>query len=422
MKTPIPGNDAARVATLHRYGILDSPPEQDFDDITELAAQICECPVAGINMVDETRLWRKSTFCHPIDSLESPRDTTICATTVCCNDLLVIPDLTADDRFSDSPNVTSEPHFRFYCGMPLINPEGYALGALCVLDYKTRDLSFEQTEALRRLARQVVAQLELRRNLIELDEARSALEAERSRLDEVRSALETEKRKSDDLLLNILPATIADELKHRNQVEPRYCDAVTIMFTDFVGFTGFAEHMEPRLLINDLNKYFSAFDEIVKRHNLEKLKTIGDAYMCAGGLPEKNRSHPIDTCLAALEIQDFMAEANGKRRKMRQPPWELRIGINTGPVMAGVVGKTKFTYDIWGDAVNIAALMEANGEADRITLSDSTFHRIKNLFEAEPRGTISTKNKGRLDTYFLKRIKPEFSQDEAGRVPKGKLA
>ena len=407
MDIPIPEDDADRVAALRAYGILDSAPEQAFDDITELAAQICQCPVASINLIDEARLWKKSSYCHPHKG-QSPRDNTICATTICRTDLLVVRDLTEDERFADYPFVANEPHFRFYCGMPLINPEGYALGTLCVLDFEPHELTFEQTEAMRRLARQVVAQLELRRNLIELNEARGALEAE--------------KRRADDLLRNILPAGIADELKRGNQVEPRYHDSVTIMFTDFQGFTRFAETTEPRVLIDDLNQYFSAFDEIVARHNLEKLKTIGDAYMCAGGLPEKNRTHPVDACVAALEILDFMARINRQREKMRLPRWELRIGIHTGPVMAGVVGRTKFTYDIWGDAVNIAATMESNGEAGRITLSESTYNRVKDRFEARHRGSVEGKHKGRLDAYVLDRIKPERSGNEAGRTPSGKLA
>ena len=410
MDIPFPDNEAERVAALHTYGILDMPREQGFDDIAELAAQICECPVAGVNMIDESRLWRTARHGSPSDAREVPRDVTLCATTVCRTDLLMVPDLTADERFSDNPSVTGAPHFRFYCGMPLINPEGYALGALCVQDFETRELSFEQTEALRRLARQVVAQLELRRNLVELDEARAALEAEKSRLDEARRTLEAEKGKSDELLRNILPDKIAEELKRGNRVEPRYHAAATIMFTDFEGFTRFAESTEPRVLIDELNQYFTAFDEIVGRHNLEKLKTIGDAYMCAGGLPEENRSHPVDACLAALEIQDFMARTNRRRESMGLTPWPLRIGIHTGPVMAGVVGKMKFTYDIWGDAVNIAALMESNGEAGRITLSESTYHRVKERFETEPRGKIEVKHKGRLDTYFLARLKPESAR------------
>lgn len=161
-----------------------------------------------------------------------------------------------------------------------------------MFDFEPRNLTFEQSESLRRLSRQTIGHLELRRKLIELSGAREALESE--------------KTKSEELLLNILPARIADELRTAHEVEPRHYDSVTIMFTDFEGFTRFAEASEPRTLINDLNQYFSAFDEIIEHHNLEKLKTIGDAYMCAGGLPEENRTHPVDACRAALEIQEFM--------------------------------------------------------------------------------------------------------------------
>ena len=249
--------------------------------------------------------------------------------------------------------------------MPLINPEGYALGSFCVLDFEARELTFEQTEAVRRLSQQVITLLELRRSLAQLSDAHEQLDKAR--------------RESDQLLLNILPATIADELKESHRVEPRYYKLVTIMFTDFKGFTRFAESMEPRSLVQDLDQHFSAFDEIIGRHNLEKLKTIGDAYMCAGGLPEVNRRHPIDACLAALEIQDYMETVNRQRAKLRLAPWELRIGIHSGPVMAGVVGTKKFTYDIWGDAVNIAALMESNGLAGRINISESTYPRVRDM-------------------------------------------
>ncbi len=294
--------------------------------------------------------------------------------------------------------------------MPLINPQGYALGSFCVLDFQPREPTFEQTEAIRRLSQQVITLLELRRSLIELHDSHA-------QLDIARREIAAEKAKSDELLLNILPAPIAEELKQSNRVEPRYYKLATIMFTDFKGFTRFAESMEPRALIQDLDQHFSAFDEIIGRHNLEKLKTIGDAYMCVGGLPEVNRRHPVDVCLAALEIGDYMEKTNRQREKLRLAPWELRIGIHTGPVIAGVVGTRKFTYDIWGDSVNIAALMESNGLAGRINMSEGTYHRVRHLFDAEHRGSIEAKNKGQLEMYFLNRIKPELSGDDGGRVP-----
>lgn len=402
MDFPVPENERERVKAVDSYRIIGTPPEPAFDDVAELAAQILDCPVGIINLISDTREWLKAKYGVTPELSEMPRGTT-CSTTLCQSDLLVVPDLREDDRFRELSYVAGEPYCRFYAGMPLINPEGYALGTLCVVDFAPRQITFAQAEAIRRLSRQVVTQLELRRNLLELTAAREALAAE--------------KRKAQDLLLNILPAAIADELEREKRVEPRYYATATIMFTDFKGFTRFAESLEPRRLVEDLNQYFSAFDEIVGRHGLEKIKTIGDAYMCAGGLPEPHRTHSVDACLAALEIQGYMARMNTLRDKMRLPPWELRIGIHTGSVMAGVVGKRKFTYDIWGDAVNVAALMEANGVPGQINLSESTHHRVKNFFDTEDRGTIGAKNKGGFPMFFLTRIKPPFSADPDGRIP-----
>jgi adenylate cyclase len=389
---PTPDNEVERVEAVETYHVTDTPPEVGYDDIAELAAQICHCPVGLINIIADTQEWLKAKYGLPPNLSYLPRGTA-CSTAICQSDLLTVGDLTQDERFAEHAAVKGEPHFRFYSGMPLINPEGYALGTVCVFDFEPRDLEFEQSESLRRLSHQTMAQLELRRKLIEFSDAQQALELEKTR--------------SDELLLNILPAKIADELKTRNEVEPRYYNSATIMFTDFKGFTRLAEASEPRTLVNDLNQFFSAFDEIIEHHNLEKLKTIGDAYMCAGGLPDENRTHPIDVCRAALEIQEYMAHVNLQREKMRLSPWELRIGIHTGPVMAGVVGKKKFTYDIWGDAVNVAARIESNGEAGRIALSESTYHHVKDQFECEHRGQIEAKNKGLLDTYVLNRAEPE---------------
>lgn len=387
---PVPDNEVERVATVGTYHVTDTPPELSYDDVAELAAQICQCPVGLINIIADTREWLKAKYGLPPNLSYLPRGTA-CSTAICQSDLLTVPNLSEDERFFDLAAVKGAPHFRFYCGMPLINPEGYALGTVCVFDFEPRNLTFEQSESLRRLSRQTMAQLELRRKLIELND--------------IRQALDSEKARSDELLLNILPEKIAGELRARNEVEPRYYDSVTIMFTDFKGFTRLAEASEPRTLINDLDQHFSAFDEIIGRHNLEKIKTIGDAYMCAGGLPDENRSHPLDACRAALEIQEYMIGVNRQRARMRMQPWEVRIGLHTGPVMAGVVGRKKFTYDIWGDAVNVAARMESSGEAGRITISESTYHRVKDQFECEHRGSIEAKNKGLLDMYFLDRVK-----------------
>jgi len=410
MSVFLPANESGRLSALRSYHILDTPAELPYDEISELAAQICQCPVAVIGMIDETRDWKKSKYGTPPDFTGLPREMSICSTTICSNDLMYIPDLTSDDRFSQNPTVIGAPHLRMYCGMPLINAEGYALGTLCVIDFKGHELSFEQTEAVRRLARQVVTQLELRRSVLDLDERMRDLEHARSEIAE-------ERDKADRLLHNILPASIVGELKARGRVEPRFYESATILFADFEGFTRLTERTDPKGLVEQLDQFFSAFDQIAERHHLEKLKTIGDAYMCAGGLPVVNRTHPIDACLVALSTQSYMERMNRQRERLHLPRWELRIGVHTGPVMAGVVGQKKFIYDVWGDAVNVASRMEAAGSGGRINVSDAVMNRVKDLFEFEDRGTIDVKNKGRLRMYYLSRIKSALSQDGQGHVP-----
>jgi class 3 adenylate cyclase len=410
MAIQAPANEADRLVALRSYAILDTAPELAYDEITELAAQICQCPVAVIGFVDETRDWKKSKYGLPPDFTALPRQVSICTTTICGNDILVVPDLTKDERFCNNATVTGEPYLRLYCGMPLINPEGYALGTLCVVDFQPRELNFEQTEAIRRLSRQVVSQLELRRSLLELDQRMRQLER-------MHAEIAAERDKSDQLLRNILPDSIARELRNQNRVVPRFYESATIMFADFEGFTRLTERMDPKGLVDQLDQFFSAFDEIAERHRLEKLKTIGDAFMCAGGLPEPTRTHAVDACLAALAMQDYMAKMNRQRERLHLPRWELRIGLHTGPVMAGVVGQRKFIYDVWGDAVNVAARMESAGAAGRINLSEAVMSRVKALFDFDDRGTVEVKNKGQLRMYYLTRIKPALSRDELGHVP-----
>jgi adenylate cyclase len=296
--------------------------------------------------------------------------------------------LTKDERFADREMVAGDPHFRFYGGVPLINPDGYALGTLCVLDYQPRVIDARQVKALSCLARQAVAQLELRRKIAELKEIHRTLSAE--------------KLQAESLLHNILPRSIAEELKTFGRVQPRYYASATILFTDFQGFTRMTERIEPRALIEELHEHFSTFDDIVARHRVEKVKTIGDAYMCVAGLPQQTNRHASDACDAALDIRDYIARTNIDRSKLGLPCWNIRIGIHTGGVIAGVVGKKKFNYDIWGDAVNTAALMEAHAEPGQILLSDSTFGRLHDEFEVAFRNQINTAKKRHVPCYVLK--------------------
>lgn len=229
--------------------------------------------------------------------------------------------------------------------------------------------------------------------------------------------LRSDKEKIDKLLLNILPPPVAQELKEYGYVKPVFYSAATIVFTDFVGFTTITEKLSPDQLVSELDEVFSHFDRVMDKYGLEKLKTIGDSYMYAGGVPIVNNTHEIDAVLGALEIQSFVEEINQAKTRDGRPIFEIRIGINTGALMAGVVGEKKFVYDVWGDSVNLASRMESSCEKGRVNVSQSTYFRIRDFFETEPRGKIMAKNKGTVEMYFVKRIWPELSSDPQGFQP-----
>ncbi len=213
--------------------------------------------------------------------------------------------------------------------------------------------------------------------------------------------IKEERDRSKELLLNILPEETAHELETNGHATTRFYENVTVLFTDFKGFSTIAGKLSPQDLVAELNDYFMAFDDIVEEFHLEKIKTIGDAYMCAGGIPSVNQTHPLNAVQAALAMQIFMENKNRDRQKKGVEGWELRIGIHTGPVVAGVVGKKKYAYDIWGDTVNIASRMESNGEPGKVNISSSTYHQIKEQYQCLYRGKISAKNIGDVDMYFI---------------------
>ncbi len=212
--------------------------------------------------------------------------------------------------------------------------------------------------------------------------------------------IEEERERSDELLLNILPAPIAKELKEKGQATTRRYEQVSVMFSDFKNFTQISEKLSPELLVKELDHCFKAFDYIISQYEIEKIKTIGDAYMCAYGLNEKN-SIPNDIIQAAVEIQEFLEDYKEEKRKKGLPYFEARIGIHTGPVVAGVVGVNKFAYDIWGETVNIAARMEANCEVGRINISEATYRKIKYKYDCQSRGKVAAKNVGEIDMYYV---------------------
>ena len=215
--------------------------------------------------------------------------------------------------------------------------------------------------------------------------------------------LQKEKEKSEGLLRNILPEAIATELKAEGKIEARHYDQVSVMFVDFTNFTGIASTMNPKELVAELHTCFSHFDAITESLGIEKIKTIGDAYMCAGGIPNPSANHVENITQAAIEIMAYIEERFKQKASIGQKYWQARIGIHLGPAIAGVVGSRKFTYDIWGDTVNTASRLESNSTPGSINISQNVYNKLANnqSYRFENRGKIEAKGKGQIDMYFL---------------------
>ncbi len=221
----------------------------------------------------------------------------------------------------------------------------------------------------------------------------------------VNKIIQAEKDRSETLLLNILPKEVAEELKAKGEAEAKLINHVSVVFTDFKGFTAMSELVSPQQLVHDLHDCFSFFDRLCEQFGLEKIKTIGDAYMAAGGLPVENSTHAVDAIQVALAMRDFISEGKARKIAAGLPYFEIRIGIHTGPVVAGIVGVKKFQYDIWGDTVNTASRMESSGAVGQVNISEATHARVKDVpgLQFTPRGKVQAKGKGELEMYFVER-------------------
>ena len=295
----------------------------------------------------------------------------------------------------------------FLC-MPLI-VEQKVIGFLDFsISNKPMILSEIELESLRKLANQVSGVI-LKSNLyLENQKARVEAEIEKGIALVAQRESEEVKQKLESLLLNILPKEIVEELQTTRSSKPAFFSSATILFTDFQGFTKIAEELEPSVLIRELDYCFSKFDELTEKYNLEKLKTIGDSYMCVGGIPKSNLSHPVDCVLAGLGMLEFMKSWEKQKLENQEKSWSIRIGIHTGPLIAGIIGQKKFAYDVWGDSVNIASRMESSSLAGKINISRDTYLIVQDFFDIEYRGKIEIKNRGKVDMYFVNSLKTEY--------------
>ncbi len=258
---------------------------------------------------------------------------------------------------------------------------------------------------------------EIRLQKSQIEDQNKLIEDEKNKVVEQQRLLQIEKDKTEQWLNNTLPSEAVITLKRKGKVPAQAFDTVSVLFTDVVGFSRISETMTPSRLVTKLDVLFRKFDEIIEANKLEKIKTIGDAYMCAGGVPSENSTNPIDACCAALQIQAYMSKLKYDAIANHEDYWEIRLGINTGPLTAGIIGNLRLAYDIWGPTVNLAQRMEMLGEPGKVTITGATFNHIEPYFECEYKGKVQSKARKWVDMYVVKRIKPELSLNGEGLQP-----
>ena len=262
---------------------------------------------------------------------------------------------------------------------------------------------------------------EIRLQKTQIEDQNKLIEDEKNKVVEQQRLLQIEKDKTEQWLNNTLPSEAVITLKRQGKVPAQAFDTVSVLFTDVVGFSRISETMTPSRLVTKLDVLFRKFDEIIEVNQLEKIKTIGDAYMCAGGVPSENSTNPIDACCAALQIQAYMSKIKYDAIANHEDYWEIRLGINTGPLTAGIIGNLRLAYDIWGPTVNLAQRMEMLGEPGKVTITGSTFNHIEPYFECEFKGKVQSKARKWVEMYVVKRIKPELSINGEGLYPNNRF-
>ena len=362
-------NEDQRIEEVKRLGLLDLnlSSESRYSSITQVATYLTGCPQSTINILGSNVQQCKASFGfepEQIDMMEEmPREVSICQFGLAKpGQPLIIENILEDHRTKNWQNMPFDPGFRFYASLPLMSSRGFSIGTLCVFDPKSKNLDHQQIDGLRLLSDQIVHMLEKEINSTGVS----------------------------------VPEVKTEE--QSSQIKGNYYSATSIIFADFVGFTNLVENSDPGELLETLNTFFSGFDRIISKHNVRKVKTVGDCYMCVGGIPSQQKNHAQEACAAAMDMLKFVEGTNIQYEVLGKPRWELRIGIHSGPVIAGTAGNT---FDIWGDAVNIAARLESSGESGKIHISEKTKDYLEGSGSFTPRGEVELKNKGSWSTFFL---------------------
>ncbi|MBL4826015.1 MAG: hypothetical protein JKY07_12440 [SAR324 cluster bacterium] len=364
-----PANEEQRLAEVKRLGImeLDLSGERRYNSMTQVATYLTGCTQSSINILGSTVQICKANFgFNKLENViikEVPREITVCQFSLDNpGQPLIIENIFEDERTKNMKNMPFDPGIRFYAGAPLISSRGFSLGTLCVFDPTPKNLAHQQIEGLRLLSDQVVHMLE------------------------------------KESISSGATAPEEESAEESSQLQGQYYSVSSILFADFVGFTNMVENCEPGELLDTLNTFFMGFDRIMSKHNVRKVKTVGDCYMCVGGIPSQHGTHAHEVCSAAVDMLKFVEGTNIQFEALGKPRWEIRIGIHSGPVIAGTAGNT---FDIWGDAVNIAARLESSGESGKIHISEKTKDYLEGAGNFTPRGEVELKNKGSWSTFFL---------------------
>ncbi|MED5240526.1 MAG: adenylate/guanylate cyclase domain-containing protein [SAR324 cluster bacterium] len=363
-------NEEQRIEEVKRLGILDLnlSSESRYNSMTQVATYLTDCPQSTINILGSNVQQCKASFGFEPDQKEMmeeiPREISVCQFGLAKpGQPLIIENILEDDRTKNWKNMPFDPGFRFYASLPLMSSRGFSIGTLCVFDPNPKNLDHQQIDGLRLLSDQIVHMLEKELNPKE------------------GVAVPEDKSKEQP-----------------SQMKGQYYSATSILFADFIGFTNLVENSDPGELLETLSIFFNGFDRIISKHNVLKVKTVGDCYMCVGGIPSQQKTHAKEVCAAAIDLLKFVEGTNIQYEALGKPCWELRIGIHSGAVIAGSAGNT---FDIWGDAVNIAARLESSGESGKIHISQKTKDYLEGTGNCTPRGEVELKNKGSWSTYFL---------------------